>query len=173
MDNTGLSDLFAIAIVGIFVLSILDALLKPSRRRFGRKRRPARKPQLVRKPDHDREPQFARKRFLTAREARVLPMLEAALPRHRIMAQVAMGALLQAAEASSWQAKFTRYRFAQKIVDFVIVSRRTGEVLAIVELDDYTHDFFKDMKRDAMTFAAGYRTIRIPSHPHPTFASVR
>ena len=100
-------------------------------------------------------------------------MLEAALPRHRIMAQVAMGALLQAAEASSWQAKFTRYRFAQKIVDFVIVSRRTGEVLAIVELDDYTHDFFKDMKRDAMTSAAGYRTIRIPSHPRPTFASVR
>lgn len=173
MDNTGLSDLVTIAIVGVFVLSILDALLKPSRRRSGCQPRPVRKPQLVRKPHFDREPQFARRRFLSPRELRVLPMLEAALPRHRIMAQVAMGALLQAAETSSWQAKFTRYRFAQKIVDFVIVSRETGEVLALVELDDHTHDFFKDRQRDAMTAAAGYRTIRIPGRPHPTFASVR
>lgn len=173
MGNTGLSDLFVVAIVGALILSILDALLKPSRRRSGRKPRFARKPRPVRKPRYDREPQFARKRFLSPTESRVLPMLEAALPQYRIMAQVAMGALLQAAEASSWQAKFTRYRFAQKIVDFVIVSRKTGEVLAIVELDDDTHDFFKDMKRDAMTAAAGYRTIRISGRPYPTFANVR
>lgn len=173
MGSAGLSDLLVYAIVGAFLLSMLDVLLKPSRRRLGRKPRPARKLQTAREPLHDREPQFARKRFLTPREARVLPMLEAALPQHRIMAQVAMGALLQAAEARSWQAKFTRYRFAQKIVDFVIVSRETGEVLAIVELDDDTHRFFKDMKRDAMTAAAGYRTIRISGRPYPTFASVR
>jgi Na+-transporting methylmalonyl-CoA/oxaloacetate decarboxylase gamma subunit len=118
-------------------------------------------------------PRFTRKQFLTANEARVLPMLEAALPQHRIMAQVAMSALLQADEPDRKQAKGTRNRFAQKVVDFVIVSRDTAEVLALVELDDRTHNVAKDQRRDAMTAAAGYRTIRIPGRPHPTFATVR
>jgi cytochrome c-type biogenesis protein CcmH/NrfF len=39
-----------------------------------------------------RRPRFKRKRFLTENEARLLALLEEALPRRRIMAQVAMGA---------------------------------------------------------------------------------
>lgn len=173
MGNTGLSDLFVIAIVGAFLLSILDAFLKPSRRRAPRKLRLARKTQVAWEPRYDREPRFVRKRFLTTPEARVLPLLEAALPQYRIMAQVAMGALLQAGEINSFQAKFTRYRFAQKIVDFVIVRRDTAEVIALVELDDSSHDRLKDAERDAMTASAGYCTIRIPVRPQPTLDSVR
>lgn len=118
------------------------------------------------------EPRFIRKRFLTDNEARVLGLLEAALPDHRIMAQVAMGALMTAAEADRRRAHSTRNRFAQKIVDFAVVSRDTAEVIALIEVDDRTHVAARDTKRDAMTAAAGYRTIRIPSRPRPTRMSV-
>lgn len=118
-------------------------------------------------------PRFARKRFLTEAEARVLGFLEVALPDHRIMAQVAMGALLASGETDRRRAHATRNRFAQKIVDFAVVTRDTAEVVALVELDDRTHSTAKDVKRDTMTAAAGYRTIRIPSRPRPTAESVR
>ncbi len=118
-------------------------------------------------------PRFRKRRLLTDSEARVLNFLEIALPAHRIFAQVSMGALLEAAEADRKLARSTRNRFAQKIVDFVVVSRSTFDVVAIVELDDRTHRADRDARRDAMTAAAGYVTIRIPSRPQPTSASVR
>lgn len=116
---------------------------------------------------------FVRKPFLTPNEARVLTLLEQALPQHRVMAQVAMGALLKAGETERKQAHATRNRFSQKIVDFAVVTRDTAEVLGLIELDDRTHNSPKDARRDAMTAAAGYRTIRLPSKPSPTAESVR
>lgn len=118
-------------------------------------------------------PKFVMKRLLTDNEAKVLAFLETALPRHRVMAQVAMGALLDASGADRKRARATRNRFAQKIVDFVIVTKDTAEVVALVELDDRTHRAAQDAKRDAMTAEAGYRTIRIPGRPRPTAESVR
>lgn len=117
-------------------------------------------------------PQFLKKQFLTEHEARVLQLLEAALPGHRVMAQVAMGALLRAGESDRGKAHSTRNRFNQKIVDFVIVTRDTAEVVGLIELDDRTHRPHRDAKRDSMTAAAGYRTIRIPSRPRATAASI-
>lgn len=117
-------------------------------------------------------PRFVRKRFLTDAEARMLGLLEAALPQHRVMAQVAMGALLKAGESNRRRAVATRNRFSSKIVDFVILTRDTAEVIALVELDDSSHSVLKDAKRDAMTAAAGYRTIRIGSRPRPSLLSV-
>ena len=111
---------------------------------------------------------FSKKRFLAESEARVLTLLEAALPQHRIMAQVAMGALLNAAGADGKRARATRNRFAQKIVDFTVVTRDTTEVIALVELDDRTHRASKDAARDTMPAAVGYQTIRIPGKPQPT-----
>lgn len=118
-------------------------------------------------------PRFVRKRFLTDAEIRMLGLLEAALPQHRVMAQVAMGALLKTGETSRRRAMATRNRFSSKIVDFAIVTRDTAEVIALVELDDSSHSVLKDAKRDAMTAAAGYRTIRIGSRPRPSLQSVR
>lgn len=120
-----------------------------------------------------RIPAVIRKRFLTENEARVLKLLETALPNHRVMAQVAMGALLKPKGGGGKSTQATRNRFAQKIVDFVVVTRDTAEVVVLVELDDRTHRPAKDAGRDAMTSSAGYRTIRIPSRPRPTMESVR
>lgn len=122
---------------------------------------------------------FARKRFLTGNEREFLGRLERALPEMRVHAQVAMGALLQPAARQGrskaetrrhWQA---RGRFSQKICDFVLEDRRTGEVFAIVELDDRTHDPAKDKLRDAMLRQAGYRTIRWNSRAKPERERIR
>lgn len=118
-------------------------------------------------------PTIARKAFLTENEKCVLGFLEAALPDHRVMAQVAMGALLTTTESDRSKASSARNRFSQKIVDYAIVTRDTAEVVALVELDDRTHRVVKDVERDAMTAAAGYCTIRIPGRPRPTAQSVR
>lgn len=117
-------------------------------------------------------PRIVRKAFLTENEKWVLGFLEAALPEHRIMAQVAMGALLTTTEPNRGKAQSARNRFSQKVVDYVVVSRDTAEVVALIELDDRTHSRAKDAARDAMTAAAGYRTIRIPGKPRPTAQSV-
>jgi hypothetical protein len=110
---------------------------------------------------------------LPENEARVLTLLEDALPKHRIMDQVAMGALLNASEADKERARATRNRFAQKIVDYAVVTRDTADVIALIELDDRTHRASKDAARDAMTTAAGYKTICLPSKPQPTAEIVR
>ena len=145
------SNLLTLAIVGLALLLLVAIIARVARPR----------------------PQFVKKPFLTDHEARVLELLEAALPGYRIMAQVAMGALLRAGESDRKAAHSTRNRFAQKIVDFVVVTRDTAEVVAIIELDDRTHRANKDALRDSMTAAAGYRTVRIPSRPKVTTESLR
>lgn len=103
------------------------------------------------------------KPLLTKREREALRAIEAALPQHRVHAQVAMGALIKVKAGLSAKTRAsTRNRFAQKIVDFVAEDRRSGELL-LIEVDDRTHNASKDKQRDAITVAAGYRTIRIPA----------
>lgn len=112
------------------------------------------------------------KPFLTAREQAMLAALEEVLPMHRIHAQVAMGALLAAPRRPGRRFNpADRNAFSQKIVDFVIADPSTGKVVALVELDDRSHDAAKDRVRDAMTARAGYTTIRIPKNARPTVAT--
>lgn len=121
-------------------------------------------------------PDFVAKPFLSPNELEFLQRLETALPEMRIHAQVAMGALLNPAVRRGEDASrhsSVRNRFAQKICDFVLQSRKTGKVVAIVELDDRTHRAEKDASRDAMTAQAGYRTIRWQSKSKPSHDEIR
>ena len=100
--------------------------------------------------------------------------LEAVVPKFRIYAQVAMGALLRPEPGMSRQdATRLRNRFSQKIVDYVIEDPESGEVVALVELDDRSHRAERDRARDTMTAAAGYFTIRLPAGERPTLQNVR
>ena len=118
---------------------------------------------------------FNSKSLLTANELEFLMRLESAVPELRFCPQVAMGALLE--PAVSRDDSKTYYRlggmFAQKIVDFVAQERASGLVVAIIELDDRTHDAAKDAKRDAMLHSAGYHVIRWPSKNKPNIAAIR
>lgn len=121
------------------------------------------------------ESKFKRKALLTSNELEFLSRLESAAPELRFHAQVAMGALLDPAVSRKDGKEFFRLRgmFAQKIVDFVAQSRHDGSVVAIIELDDRTHDGEKDAKRDAMLASAGYRIIRWHSKSKPDATAIR
>jgi hypothetical protein len=119
-------------------------------------------------------PKVRRKQFLTRVEQETLRHLETAFPQFRVHCQVSMGALLS---PERWlgrnDALWTHRLYSQKIVDYVLQDRRTGEVIALVELDDATHRHRRDHARDVLTDTAGYRTIRLAALRRPTLASVR
>ena len=116
---------------------------------------------------------MVKRAFLTENEKEFLDRLEQAFPEHRVMAQVSMGALMSPdVRGGSGHYLAIRGRFAQKVVDFVILDDAL-EVVALVELDDRTHQQEKDAARDAMTAAAGYVTLRYQSREKPTPEAIR
>lgn len=78
-----------------------------------------------------------------------------------VLSQVSMSALLK----SDWK---DRNRYAQKYVDFVVCSP-SFFVLAVIELDDWSHDNKqdKDAERDAMLQSAGLNALRYRALPEP------
>ncbi len=105
-----------------------------------------------------------RKPLMTKREFEFFQRLKSVLPGHDVHCQVSMGALLRPArglnKAQFWK---SRNAISQKIIDFAIGDRSTGEVLALIELDDRSHNYAKDAFRDAMLAEGGYRVIRFPA----------
>lgn len=148
-----LSVLYALAaIIAVLILVMLAYIAST---RAGRMR-------LVAKP------------IMTPIERETFGYIQAAVPQLRVYAQVAMGALLKPEPGMSRQeATRLRNRFSQKIVDYVIEDPSSGEVIALVELDDRSHSADRDRARDTMTAAAGYFTIRLPSTERPTLQNVR
>ena len=114
---------------------------------------------------------FLRKRLLTANEKDFYSKLRAAVPEFPVLAQVSMGALMEGRHASGKHLQ-ARAKFAQKIVDFVVLDSQY-EVIVLIELDDRTHSVDRDSRRDAMTREAGYATLRIESQNKPTPAVLR
>jgi len=104
------------------------------------------------------------RRPLTAPEQKMYFRLRDALPDLVVLAQVSFGALLTA------RSKGVRNTFSQKVADFVICDRAFN-VVAVIELDDRSHDgrAGADQARDALLEGAGYRVLRwrgIPDLDH-------
>jgi hypothetical protein len=118
---------------------------------------------------------FKAKRMLIANELEFLSRLEAAVPELRICPPVAMGAVLDPATHRSDRRAYFRQRgmFSQKIIDFVVQRRDDGSIVAIIELDDRTHDSAKDARRDAMLASAGHKITRWNSKAKPDDAAIR
>ena len=111
--------------------------------------------------------------LMTKRERIVCGFIEQAIPSARVHAQVSMGAILQPARGlDRSRATSVRNRFSSKRVDFLLEDRASGDIIAIVELDDRTHNARQDAQRDQMTARAGYTTIRL-SGGRQTALSVR
>ncbi len=114
------------------------------------------------------------RRLMTPRERDVLLLIEAAVPQCRVHAQVAMGGLVDCRKGVTRKVSTSvRNRFDRKRIDFVLEERSSGDVLALVELDDRTHNAAKDRARDEITSAAGYRTIRLRAGKRLDAKSVR
>jgi hypothetical protein len=124
-----------------------------------------------------RKSALRQKALLTDNETEFYSRLKRALPDFEIWPQVSMGALLEPIAKESnpefWQ---LRQQFQSKICDYVIAKagapRGTG-VVAVIELDDRTHDAHKDAIRDAMLASAGIKTVRWESRNKPTENQIR
>lgn len=97
---------------------------------------------------------------LTRNEQAMYFRLQGALPDLIVLSQVSFGALLSASSMA------VRNTFDRKRADFVICEK-SFKVVAIVELDDSSHDGKKarDEKRDAQLKTAGYRVLRYRGIP--------
>lgn len=121
-------------------------------------------------------PQKSRQRYvgrpiMTNAERRAQAILAELLPDCRIYPQVAMAAIIAPEPSNDFiERQRIRGTFSQKYIDFVIEDKRTGTLIALVELDDHTHNSAKDAARDAITAEAGYQTIRLPDNKRATIA---
>lgn len=86
-------------------------------------------------------------------------LLVSSLPDHVILAEVAFSRLVKA-EGGGSREDFRKFATArQKVADFVICDK-SFSVVAVVELDDSTHNSAKDAKRDEIIREAGSKTVR-------------
>lgn len=110
---------------------------------------------------------YKSKAILTKNEIEFYNRLVSALPGYVVLSQVAMSALIEPRTSDPSEYMRRRTKFAQKFIDFVICEPGNLNVIALVELDDVTHNEEKDAQRDAMTNSAGYTTIRWHSRRKP------
>ncbi|BBB66837.1 hypothetical protein UNDYM_2584 [Undibacterium sp. YM2] len=107
-----------------------------------------------------------KKRPLTEREKPMFPRLVSAFPNHIVLTQVAFSAIITH-ERQDWATdRATRSKFNRMVVDFVICTKEF-DVLAVIELDDSTHDGRedRDASRDALLQTAGYKVFRYRQIP--------
>lgn len=115
---------------------------------------------------------YQRKPLLTPNEQEFFGRLLDAVPEFHVFPQVAMSQLMEvkARGRRDWLTGFNG--ISRKVVDFVVTDRKL-RVIALIELDDRTHDARKDRERDEMTAEAGYRTLRYQSREKPSAGDLR
>lgn len=118
-----------------------------------------------------RRPLYKQKSILTKNEVEFFWRLRSALPDAYIFPQVAMSALIEP-KSNGKPRVADRNRISQKYVDFAIYTAGL-ELLAIVELDDRTHNKAADAQRDARLASAGIRTVRFQSRCKPDEREIR
>lgn len=122
---------------------------------------------------------FVRKDLLTPTELIFFKRLRQSFPEVLVCPQVALAAIIDI-PARYNQGKFkhvNRAPFAAKFADFAIVEPDTGEVHAIIGLDDYSHDGAErqaeDAARDAMLEEVGIPVHRFDARKMPDVATLQ
>lgn len=120
-----------------------------------------------------RKPKFYSKNTLmSSPEQELFRRLIKALPDHYVLAQVAFSQFLYT-DGGDGKDKFsTMATMKQKVADFVVCNRRFNMV-AVIELDDASHDPEKDSKRDAALKEAGLKSVRWHVSRMPNTARIR
>lgn len=119
---------------------------------------------------------FHSRPLMTDNELEFFSRLEEALPDCKVFSQVAMSGVLDVTLPSSHPAYWrARSAFDRKRIDYVVYTRSVTRLIAVVELDDRSHESKRrqDSERDAMLAGAGIRTVRFPSHPRPSAKEIR
>jgi len=109
-----------------------------------------------------------RRSILSPHEQRFFSCLVEALPQYHVFPQVSLDALLKPATGLSDSAFCSlRNSFSQKHPDFVICQKGSLDVVAIVELDDNSHNAEKDAARDEMLKQVKYPVLRFTDKDKP------
>jgi hypothetical protein len=113
-----------------------------------------------------RKPRYRRSAIMTENEREFYGRLLAACPDCQIWPQVPILALVRPDAKEGSRAFWMAFkRISNTRVDWVVV--QDMEVLAIVELDDRSHDARKDAQRDRVLKSCGYRVVRFSSSRRP------
>lgn len=143
-----------IAILGIMVISLILVVI------------------IKNKNGNTAKKMYKASSLMTDNEFEFFYRLVKALPQYYIFPQVSFGAILESIGEDYKEKQRIRLTFAQKRADYVVYSDKK-QIIAIVELDDKTHNVQNDMKRDAMLVQAGYRIIRFQSKQKPSIEEIR
>ena len=113
-----------------------------------------------------RKSRYRRSTIMTENEREFYERLLAACPDCQIWPQVPILALVRPDAKEGSRAFWMAFkRISNTRVDWAIV--KDLEVLAIVELDDRSHDARKDAQRDRILKSCGYRVVRFSSSRRP------
>ena len=118
-------------------------------------------------------PFHARKPLSVPEQVLYFRLLEA-LPEHIVLAQVGLSRILGVNKGSNFQAWHNRIN--RMSLDFV-VCKKDSTVVAVIELDDASHEASErtaaDAKKDRALAAAGVRIIRWQAKSLPDVATIR
>lgn len=101
-------------------------------------------------------------------------LLYQAAPGYHIFPQVATSALLNAQSSDPDHFRAALRAYSTTRIDFVISDAKLN-IVALVELDDKSHDDKKekDRRRDFITGQAGYRTVRFDCRKWPNVEQIK
>jgi hypothetical protein len=110
----------------------------------------------------------AARNLLTGRERSLYERLLALYLEHKIFVQVALSQLIDVPEAHP-QRPWIRRRFSQLVADFVLC-RPNLSIMAVIELDDHSHERpdrgAADARKNKALADAGPTLVRIPAGPY-------
>ncbi|WP_166793484.1 DUF2726 domain-containing protein [Pseudoduganella plicata] len=115
---------------------------------------------------------YRARKLMSENELEFFGRLTKAVPEYFIFPQVAMAAILQAKSTDRKIAHRDFLRIAQQRVDY-LVCKADGTFVAVVELDDKTHQAARDKVRDERLQQAGIRTLRFESRNKPAVDVLR
>lgn len=115
---------------------------------------------------------YRARKLMSENELEFFGRLTQAVPEYFVFPQVAMSAILRANSTDKKTAHRDFLRIAQQRVDY-LVCKTDGNIVAVVELDDKTHQAAKDKVRDERLRQAGLRTVRFESRNKPAVDVLR
>ncbi len=160
-----ISILLIVAVVIVVILAVAGALLRPAKR--------------AAKPDGSTTAYEAIPALLTAAERSFFGVLQQALASdYQIFAKVRLADIVRPVKSpsrSGWQSAFNR--ITGKHVDFVLCDSERLGIVAVVELDDRTHERFERGVRDSLVDTAladaGIPVLRVSARQAYSPAQIR
>ena len=117
---------------------------------------------------------FYAKKLLSPPEQVLYFRLVQALPEHIVLAQVQLSRILGVKKGNNYQAWFNRIN--RMSADFVVCSKDSS-IVAVIELDDATHQKedrqAADAKKDKALTSAGIRIVRWQAKAIPDIATIK